>query len=235
MLINEYRQWLISNNVSSYQTFIGKLQRIEKYEGDIDECYKNDKCIQLLSRLTYSTSDQNSQKKPLHNIPIDPDNNDLYKSFYDSTRDYKSRLNKYIEFLNVHNWDNTFCRNKSEIIFSDDINVGEHNTYIEGATKQIVVNAYERNPIARKDCIKSLGFKCIICGFDFGEFYGKQFSGKIHIHHKKPLHELDKAYELNPQIDLAPVCPNCHLILHSKNNGTYTIDEVKGFICNNKK
>lgn len=101
MMINEFKKWLIDNKISSSQTFVGKLQRIEKYEGNIEEHYKNDKCIQLLKRLTYSTADQNAKSNPLHSIPIESDSNDKYKSFYDGTRDYKSRLNKYVEFLSI--------------------------------------------------------------------------------------------------------------------------------------
>jgi 5-methylcytosine-specific restriction protein A len=44
------------------------------------------------------------------------------------------------------------------------------------------------NPAARKEHIKEQGCKCIICGFDFGETYGSQFDGEIHVHHVNPLH-----------------------------------------------
>ena len=60
--------------------------------------------------------------------------------------------------------------------------------------------------------------------------YGEEFVGKIHVHHKKPLHEIDDEYEVNPKDDMVPVCPNCHMILHSKDGGTYTIDEVRAFL-----
>ncbi|NLK97261.1 MAG: hypothetical protein GX272_04170 [Epulopiscium sp.] len=106
--------------------------------------------------------------------------------------------------------------------------------FIEGAKKQIIINAYERNPIARKKCIEIHGSKCVICGFDFGTFYGADFEGKIHVHHIKPLHLIDETYEVNPEHDLVPVCPNCHMVLHSKQDGIFSIKEVQQMIEKSK-
>jgi predicted HNH restriction endonuclease len=108
----------------------------------------------------------------------------------------------------------------------------------EGAKKSIIVNAYERDPKARKQCIEHFtgvlgGVKCSICGFDFGQVYGADFEGKIHVHHIEPLSKIRKTYKVSPINDLIPVCPNCHLVLHSKKDGVYTPEEVRGMIENN--
>lgn len=102
--------------------------------------------------------------------------------------------------------------------------------YIEGALEQVFNNKYERNQQARQKCIEYYGTKCQICGFDFKKVYGDEFEGKIHVHHKVPLHEIKKEYVVDPINDLIPVCPNCHMVLHSKENGTYTVEEIKMFI-----
>ena len=115
-------------------------------------------------------------------------------------------------------------------IYPDDINL---KILKDGAVKTITVNAFERNPIARQRCIEKYKSKCYICGFDFAKKYGIEFSGKIHVHHIIPLHELKVEYVIDPIKDLRPVCPNCHMILHSKKNGTYTIEEVKAMLINN--
>lgn len=78
----------------------------------------------------------------------------------------------------------------------------------------VTVNRYERDPVLRKKCIETYGTKCAICGFDASAIYGKQFDGKIHIHHIDPLHSKKK--KIVKENDLIPVCPNCHMILHSK-------------------
>jgi len=89
-------------------------------------------------------------------------------------------------------------------------------TFIEGAIRTIRVNAYERNPAARLACIHHYGTACSVCGFDFGEIYGEIGEGFIHVHHLKPLSSLGEAYQVDPVVDLRPVCPNCHEMIHSR-------------------
>lgn len=119
---------------------------------------------------------------------------------------------------------------KSSTWIPEEIPAESTSKFTEGVKKEITVNAYERNPKARQECIRIHGSKCIVCGFDFGEVYGEEFMGKIHVHHKKPLADIDDEYEVDPQEDLVPVCPNCHMIIHSKSDGVYTISEVKKFL-----
>ena len=110
-----------------------------------------------------------------------------------------------------------------ELALEDTLNL------FEGARKRIIINAYERNVQARKKCIEFHGAVCQICGFDFQVIYGSAFKGKIHVHHLKPLHEIDKEYQVDPVNDLIPICPNCHLVVHSK-NPPYTPQQVKEMI-----
>jgi 5-methylcytosine-specific restriction protein A len=56
----------------------------------------------------------------------------------------------------------------------------------------------------------------------YGEI-GKNF---IHVHHVKPLSEIDEQYKINPIKDLRPVCPNCHAMLH-KRKPAYSIEEIQ--------
>jgi 5-methylcytosine-specific restriction protein A len=34
------------------------------------------------------------------------------------------------------------------------------------------------------------------------------------VHHLRPLAEIGAEYVLDPEVDLRPVCPNCHAMLH---------------------
>lgn len=99
----------------------------------------------------------------------------------------------------------------------------------EGSRVQIVVNAYERNPVARQMCIAHFGAQCVVCGFDFAEKYGDIAAGIIHVHHLTRLADIGEAYEVDPIEDLRPVCPNCHVVIH-QHNPPFTIEEVQGFI-----
>jgi 5-methylcytosine-specific restriction protein A len=99
----------------------------------------------------------------------------------------------------------------------------------EGAKKRITVNAYERDPTAKPRCINRWGTKCVVCGFDFGQVYGPLGEGFIHVHHLTPVHTVGEEYELNPEEDLRPVCPNCHSMLHRKKE-TLSIQELVGLL-----
>lgn len=100
---------------------------------------------------------------------------------------------------------------------------------IEGKKKTVKITQYERNPKLRRACIEKYGTTCAICGFDAVKTYGEEFKGKIHIHHIVPLNKTGEK-EMSED-DLRPVCPNCHMILHSKGNGeVYTIEEVRKMI-----
>jgi len=101
--------------------------------------------------------------------------------------------------------------------------------FIEGTSKTISINAYERNPKARAVCIRHYGPTCIVCGFNFQEFYGEIGEGIIHVHHIVPLSEVKKRYELDPIKDLVPVCPNCHAVIHST-QPPLTVQQLKGHL-----
>ncbi|MBI5572563.1 MAG: HNH endonuclease [Desulfomonile tiedjei] len=106
----------------------------------------------------------------------------------------------------------------------------EHpETYIEGVSQTVSVNAYERNAKARAACIKHYGAMCVVCGFNFQTVYGEIGAGFIHVHHLVPLAEIKRQYELNPIRDLRPVCPNCHAIIH-RAQPALTIDQLQGHI-----
>lgn len=98
------------------------------------------------------------------------------------------------------------------VLQPDEVSVSSQ--LFEGATRQVSVNRYERNPYARQQCIEHYGCRCMACGFDFEQVYGEIGHGFIHVHHIKPLSETRKEYEVDPIADLRPVCPNCHAMIH---------------------
>jgi hypothetical protein len=97
---------------------------------------------------------------------------------------------------------------------------------VEGTVSQITVNSYERNLEARSLCISRHGTNCFICNFDFGKNYGAIAEGFIHVHHLKPLSEIQQQYKVDPVADLRPVCPNCHAVIHLGGQ-TRSIEEVR--------
>ncbi|MGQ3686021.1 MAG: HNH endonuclease [Candidatus Loosdrechtia sp.] len=103
---------------------------------------------------------------------------------------------------------------------------------VEGAKKTVVVNAYERDPAARKKCIEHWGCSCSVCGIDFSARYGDLGKGFIHVHHLKPIAEIGKEYELDPVNDLRPVCPNCHAMIH-RTSPVLKIEELQAVLTQN--
>jgi 5-methylcytosine-specific restriction protein A len=115
-------------------------------------------------------------------------------------------------------------RSSRERLFPDELEPGRK--YIEGARKQVRVNAFERDPRARKKCLEYYGYNCCVCGFNFEEKYGDVGKDFIHVHHLNPLALTDGEYELDPVKDLRPVCPNCHAMLH-RSEHTLSVEELR--------
>lgn len=114
---------------------------------------------------------------------------------------------------------------------TDPTELQEDCNIYEGAKKTIIVNQYERNPMARQKCIEANGCRCKVCGMDFEEIYGEIGRGFIHVHHIVPISTIGETYQIDPVNDLIPVCPNCHAMLHRGHNGrVFTIDELKTII-----
>ncbi len=133
---------------------------------------------------------------------------------------------KYVDSSQFQDEINRVIGQKLVEIYPDDV---EDENLFEGTKKQIKVNTYERNPQARKKCIEHYGTKCSVCNFNFQKIFGDIGKGFIHVHHVKPLSEIDEEYQINPIQDLRPVCPNCHAMLHSK-KPAYKIKEIKELI-----
>ncbi len=114
--------------------------------------------------------------------------------------------------------------------FPEEVDDEEAKTFREGSVCTITVNAYERNPKARAECIRHYGARCSVCDFDFEEHYGDAAKGFIHVHHLRPLAQVRESTEVDPVNDMRPVCPNCHAVIHRR-NPPYTLEEVKAMLA----
>lgn len=97
----------------------------------------------------------------------------------------------------------------------------------EGEKSSITIDSYERDPNARKACLKVHGYLCMICAFDFEGTYGDVGKNFIHVHHIKPISSGPRV--VDPTRDLVPVCPNCHAIIH-RSKPHLTLEEVKAML-----
>ncbi|WP_316797570.1 HNH endonuclease [Pedobacter agri] len=117
--------------------------------------------------------------------------------------------------------------NFADTIFPDEID--SKIPYSEGKTKQVTVNIYERNPLARQECIAFFCLNCQVCNFNFKTKFGELGTNFIHVHHLIEISTIGKEYSINPKTDLRPVCLNCHAMLH-KRKPAYSIEELKKII-----
>jgi len=117
----------------------------------------------------------------------------------------------------------------SETNYPEDLQ--DEREYTERAKKTITVNAYERDPKARAVCLKRHGYACHVCHMRFEEVYGDIGRQFIHVHHRKPLAGRRADYRVSPTIDLVPVCPNCHAMLHTS-SPPLGVEELKEKMAN---
>lgn len=109
-----------------------------------------------------------------------------------------------------------------------DIDVcNEDGLHVEGRRIEKKSIAYERSPLARRACLEHYGYKCVICGMDFGDKFGEEFSGLIEVHHLEPLSLSKEEHEIDPIKDLVPLCPNCHRMIHKKRDRPFTLEEMR--------
>lgn len=115
----------------------------------------------------------------------------------------------------------------------EEVDTPSQEDLYEGSREQIYVNRYERNSRARYLCIARYGTMCMVCGFDFEQIYGEAGKNFIHVHHLIPLSEIQQEYQVDPEKDLRPVCPNCHAMIHRR-NPPYSLEEVIEMIAKQK-
>lgn len=134
--------------------------------------------------------------------------------------------------------DNAFkeeCNSENNAIFSADetldIAFNDRKAALVAASEilpSIPIGAEKGNGGRLLNALVPLGSACVVCGFDSAAKY--EVPGIIHAHHVKPLADRAGEYVVDSAIDLAPVCPNCHMLIHSKKGGVMSIEEARAMV-----
>jgi predicted HNH restriction endonuclease len=103
----------------------------------------------------------------------------------------------------------------------------------EGLVTQVLVNRYERSRSARQAALKIHGHKCVGCQIDFKRVYGSDIDEIIQVHHIVPLQTYSDLRKTDPEVDLFPLCPNCHSVVHST-SPIMSIEELKARVQRNR-
>ncbi|PJK16185.1 restriction endonuclease [Chryseomicrobium excrementi] len=119
--------------------------------------------------------------------------------------------------------------NSKETIVPKGFQINQRKLFLEGAKKDSLATRYERNPGARNACLAYYGYNCVCCNFNFENKYGEVGKEFIHVHHEIEISTIGEEYQIDPIMDLKPVCPNCHAMIH-KRKPAYSIYEIKKFL-----
>lgn len=85
---------------------------------------------------------------------------------------------------------------------------------VEGSLTTIMTNKYERSRVNRARCLAHYGPRCQGCGEDPTVKYGALGKDVVHIHHLTPLSLMTGPDVVDPLLDLVPLCPTCHNVVH---------------------
>ncbi len=177
----------------------------------------NDEAAKIFLQRIYSEDGPDSLKFALSAMKA---HLDYYEALRNTNR--KSAWDIYYDFQKILEQTNTDLVNNPDEIPVDEI-------LREGSANQILVNSFERNPKGRKKCLDHFGFNCQVCDFNFEDRFGEIGKEFIHVHHLLELSEIREEYEVDPEKDLIPVCPNCHAMLH-KRKPAFSISELKSLL-----
>jgi len=146
-----------------------------------------------------------------------------------SLKQQDSNFIRVIEFLErIQNQVIEEERLGSTVVDDIEAELSEEDTYYkDGAIKEYYGKRYERNPENRRKAIEFHGLNCAVCGFNFEEFYGAWGKDFIEVHHLNPLSTIQTEVKIDPKKDLAPVCSNCHRMLHRKKDNVLSISELR--------
>ena len=182
-------------------------------------------CILCDIPAIYSLGSTEDMIKSICSAEALPDGHLYVLKSWDLTRKTEDINDLFRAFDNLLDIDIPSFEDELKMKLDEKENEGQE--FKEGTPTSVKLNRYERNQKARAACLAAHGTACVVCGMDFGKVFGPEFAGKIEVHHIVPISEIGKEYVVDPEKDLVPVCPNCHMALHSKKDGVFTVDELK--------
>jgi hypothetical protein len=104
---------------------------------------------------------------------------------------------------------------------------------LEGMQKLLSCVSYTRSRRNRKKCLDTFGYTCSACGLDPKALYGPEGKYIIHVHHLTPVSKMEEPRVLDPELDLVPLCPNCHNFVH-KFNPPKLVNEIQQIIAKSR-
>lgn len=121
-----------------------------------------------------------------------------------------------------------------DILLSDVFDLDVADALFQEGREQLKIHlSKERNKhlvaLAKELWLHKGDLKCSICAFSFSAAYGEAGDGYIEAHHTTPVSELAENTIVRPS-DLAPVCSNCHGIIH-RHRPWLTIAQMQAIVA----
>lgn len=119
-----YLKWLLNSKGLKRATCLSRVSNcatVERFEGDLDAFYENDRLAGLLERLTYTTDDERHDADPKHGVPIKG-------NVRRSTATMKSAVTLYRDFRDSQHLDVLLASNSAD-------EAAEYQRHILGGTE----------------------------------------------------------------------------------------------------
>jgi hypothetical protein len=84
-------------------------------------------------------------------------------------------------------------------------------SFLEGQRSESIIVRPHRKRFLRELFVRTHGYRCQACTFDFGSTYGLSAQGYIEVHHLYPVAAKQRKTRLK---DLVALCANCHRVAH---------------------
>lgn len=92
--------------------------------------------------------------------------------------------------------------------------VHEENFFYEDPKLIRLHKRVERNTRLSKEAKRIHGTVCEACESNMKDIYGSLGDGYIEAHHLRPIASIHDKIRMDPKIDFAVLCPNCHAMIH---------------------
>ena len=121
-----------------------------------------------------------------------------------------------------------------DTLLAEEFGIDSSTTSFQEGREQLNIHlSKERNrhlvALAKELWRRNGQIKCSICSFSFSDTYGETGDGYIEAHHTTPVSELAENTIVRPA-DLAPVCSNCHGIIH-RHRPWLTISQMQEIVA----
>lgn len=100
------------------------------------------------------------------------------------------------------------------------------------AVRRCTENRFEADTDLRRTVLAHRGSVCHACGLDGEQTYGAAGADLVQVHLITPPTLIGEDFEPDALVDLVPLCPTCHVVVHSAAPDAYNVSDVRAMVRN---